>query len=86
MALLMCSNAVDSALLTHDKASDQWQVALLDDTARVSVPLVGEDFTEHFPLGLAASFNSTQPVQISMLQSNYACLIAVFMIIPCIVR
>ena len=52
--LTMVSNSVDAALLVHNKTSDMWCVAGIDDTSRIAVPMHADDgYTEHSPLGLA---------------------------------
>lgn len=61
----MSYTSIDSAMMMLDSGTADWQVAGLEDTCRISVPLVAPDYTEHFPLGLAVCFNSTMPVPIS---------------------
>lgn len=71
MVLTMVSNAMDGAMLVVDKATNQWHVAELDDTMRASVPMNAADgYKEHTVIGLAISFNSTFPVQLSKYTST----------------
>lgn len=65
MVLTMHSAAVDSVLFGLDKAADAWCINSMEDSGRISIPLQPPDYTEHFPVGLAISLNSTQTVPIS---------------------
>ena len=67
MVLTMVSNSVDAAMLVHNKTSDMWCVAGIDDTSRIAVPMHADDgYTEHSPLGLAICLNSTLSIELSM--------------------
>ena len=65
MVLTVHSGSVDSVLFGLDKPSDSWCIMALEDTCRVSIPLHPPQYTEHYPVGLAVSYNSTLPVPIS---------------------
>lgn len=65
MVLTVHSGSVDSVLFGANKSTDSWCIMGLEDTCRVSIPLHPPQYIEHFPVGLAVSFNSTEPVTIS---------------------
>lgn len=70
MVLTVHSGSVDSVLFGLDKPSDSWCIMALEDTCRVSIPLHPPQYTEHYPVGLAVSYNSTLPVPISEYQTR----------------